>query len=429
MYYKNRRGFRWIFLFSCLLAAWAGDGARGALQPPSQYLLVPIGRIGFDIEAPGVTIEGMEAVLEYASRKSRITHIIFVIDSPGGLVSEAREISSLLEEYSNRFQYISWVVQAKSAACYFVFNSDIVFVEDRAVQGAALHYRASKSGLVEYDAKMNAAGAANLAAVAESNGFSADLARAMVDPSHELFVQKFDSGQIELSGSMPESSPGVLVERIDGPDTVLALTAREAIEIGLGLPAPPGGIDSVATILGDTALESAGRYGKVLLKRAYDDLREAEQVRINTVNDIDSAITEIGFRSSGIESIRMRAIQAAPDRYDYEKVITDDGQIILSPAAQVLWRNRTDAAIASWNDVILNCQDIGSLFRECAVALKRLRRYPVRSTSKQVHEHEISRLTDRLDEIRRHERDLENAIAEARRRIRLLEASRRRVFW
>lgn len=255
--------------------------APGAIAAgPGQYLLVPVkGGIG-----DAVTARGIGGALKEA-RALGVRHVVFEIDTPGGAVDEAEAIVKEMENFREGAEkgapvaLHAYVRNAISAGIWVLFACDDVCWAENGTAGGAVAYHVNRStGSAEVDAKMNSILAAERAAAAEQRGHSRHLVRAMMIPEASLHAWRTRDGRALMSDSFPPSGPDVLNPRtLDGPGSVLTLTAADALEIGFGRVVAAGP-SAMGPALGVAAWESAGDSAtKIMEQAARSAQRESEQ--------------------------------------------------------------------------------------------------------------------------------------------------------
>lgn len=161
---------------------------------------------------------GLEAFLTRATEEAReegADHIIFEIDTPGGRVDSAGQISKLLQNLD--IPTTSYVVnQAYSAGSYIALNTDSIYMKPQATMGA--------SGVITSDGnaadqKAQSAWIAAMKSAAESKGRDPLYAAAMADKSIDL--PELDAGEGEFLTLGPSSalevgySEGTIEDRVE----------------------------------------------------------------------------------------------------------------------------------------------------------------------------------------------------------------------
>ena len=183
----------------------------------------------------------IERTLEFAS-KNGIKHIVFRIDSPGGLLSTAEAIVDIMTKYDDVLEYHALVKKGLSASIWIIFACDTIYVTSDTVIGAAVPYT-GKLGAVQVDEKFNSAIAAKLATIAESKGHSTVLLRAMILQGAAVYASTDIDGTTSISNVLPTDSKGISINAVDTAETVLTLTGQEAVELGLAKFAPNNASD------------------------------------------------------------------------------------------------------------------------------------------------------------------------------------------
>ncbi len=374
-------------------AADAGSptAAAGA-GPVVRYMLIPIkGTIGFFPDEPEdecVTGEGLHNALQRA-KKAGVRHVVFYIDSPGGYSKDADDIVRVLREFQEDLTLIAVVRKSMSAAMWVTFGVSHIFVLPAASSGAALEYSQDpRTGSAAVDQKLLAATGAGLASWAESHGHNGAIARAMVDPSAELWATEGTRGTVLSEHRKNETS--IL---IDGPDTVVALTAHEMLRYGVAKR-----IDSITNLGGHFEAprwEQWGNYGEREMFNVSNALAKGER---RAVAEYESLEQRLLRAVDGIGSMLRSAVGSARDAepsapYSYENVWTGSGRYQFTAAGRNQWRNDNQRAIQAWKEVANLVGHVAELLKEAerAVAHK-----PHSEYERVVASHRVR--TNRLDE-------------------------------
>ncbi len=89
--------------------------------------------------------ELMEQVAEEADKYGPGQTIVFVIDSPGGLVTEMEQIHDTLMEIKKRHRLVAWIKEAISAACATSLHCDEIYFMTVGSAGAMTAFGGGKS--------------------------------------------------------------------------------------------------------------------------------------------------------------------------------------------------------------------------------------------------------------------------------------------
>lgn len=200
--------------------------AKPTLKREGVDLIVEIpmvGTFGQDIYPLSIA-EGLEWAAEQGA-----TDIVFRLNSGGGEVWAADEIVEIMSQHAGKFRYHALIEQAISATIWTVFNCDTITMVPGATVGGAVVYRMGGTGSAEVDLKMNSIIASKLAATAESKGHHPALVRAMILSEAAVYAER-RGGSWVLTDTVP-TEPGY--DTIDGPDSVLTLTADQAAKYGI----------------------------------------------------------------------------------------------------------------------------------------------------------------------------------------------------
>ncbi|MHC4428071.1 MAG: Clp protease/crotonase-like domain-containing protein, partial [Planctomycetota bacterium] len=84
--------------------------------------------------------EEMEAIAEEADKYGPGQIIVFIIDSPGGLVTETETIHATLMEIKKRHRLVAWIKEAISAACATALHCDEIYFMTEGSAGAMTAY-------------------------------------------------------------------------------------------------------------------------------------------------------------------------------------------------------------------------------------------------------------------------------------------------
>jgi ClpP class serine protease len=228
-----------------------------------------------------ITAQFVEEVLRKAAQE-KAEAVVFEVDSPGGLVRELEAVRDALDaaEAKDNPVKIAFYVQkeAMSAAALLCLSSHNFYVGKGASFGAAVGWHTNDTGKVEVDAKFNAAFASSWRGRAERVGRPGILVDAMVLLEKEIWADQSttpwklsatggatggrpeDRNDDDASSDMPsrrrsnkpEAKPLV---QLDSKETILALTAEEALKVG----AVDGLLGSGAAVADKLGLEKSGR--------------------------------------------------------------------------------------------------------------------------------------------------------------------------
>ncbi|MEM7755959.1 MAG: hypothetical protein AAF297_10030 [Planctomycetota bacterium] len=313
----------WLLLL-CLGLVSASALGRSDVQ---RVLTVPCkGTVGEQI-----TAAGLADAFRRAGRQ-KVERVILEVDSPGGYVYEADALIAVLRDHSEAFDVVAVVDgEALSAATVLLAGADAWFVTAGSNVGAAVAFAEDRStGSVDVDAKFNGVWSSSLAGLADENGWSGDLFRAMVERGVTLYAGwAVDAETPVFSRTWPEGMDRV--KRIDTEDTVLALNAGELVDLGLARVLDDTSLDGVAEAMDWGDVRTAGRYGVTSMTRAG---RERER------------ITEaIGGLHEELEWHMQRGREHDPR---VQRLYFDRDTMMLTPASQRLWAQKARESIGHW---------------------------------------------------------------------------------
>jgi len=266
---------------------WIPQEARSRL---SKAVFIPIkGPVGVD------TVEVVKLGLEAAAEEGAGT-VVLELDTPGGSVSAAREIASLIDQKVGPKQTVVRAVAylsggdfggAWSAGAFLAFSCDSIYARTGTAMGAAQQVvkLGGTSVPVKYfagGAKMDSAWIGTFRAQAEKNGHPPAVAEAMAREECKLWaLAKADEGtKFALEYSDDSELTGAGFANVDGGDSgfilsesfggaesrdlikkqgqILSLTAGQIDEFGIGKVVPEGKklndvLDVEQTALSDTS--------------------------------------------------------------------------------------------------------------------------------------------------------------------------------
>lgn len=170
---------------------------------------------------------GIADSLEWAKQQGA-TDIVFRMNSGGGEVWAAMAIVEIMDDYADQFRYHALIEHAISATIWPSFNCDTITMTPGATFGGAVVYTVNGTGSTEVDLKMTSIYAAKLAGSAEAHGHSPHLIRAMMMSEEAVYAER-KGGEWVLTNVKPDGEHDI----IDGPDTVLTITAEQAAKYGI----------------------------------------------------------------------------------------------------------------------------------------------------------------------------------------------------
>lgn len=346
-----------------------GAGADTKRLDITRYILIPIkGAIGFrpsDANPECVTSDGLRNALRRA-KQAGITHVVLDVDSGGGLVEECDELVRVIRAEKESLRLSAVVRKSISAAMWVTFGADDIFVLPDASSGAALVYSYDPgTGSYEVDQKQLAIAGAGLAAWASDHGHSAALARAMVEPEAELWATPGPQGP--TLSDRRESTESIL---INGPDTIVALTADEMVQYGVAKR-----IQSLAEIgvhIEAPGWEQWGRYGEREMFNVSNELAKGE---LNAKKEFDSLKQRLERAVDGIGGMLTSAVAAArasepESAVSYEHIWTGSGGYQFTAAARDRWKSDHRRAIRAWREVADLVGHVADLLKEAERAVE-----------------------------------------------------------
>lgn len=315
-----------------LLSGWlaVGGGVVGLLGPaptaaaqqrpatstklPGSYIEIPLkGTFGEDFTAAGVY-----DALKTAKQMQRVTHVIFTIDSPGGVVADANAIAAAMDEFDAEFTY-SCVITAKaySASIWVMCRCRNIFFVDGAASGAAVAFsRDESSGAAEVDAKFNSAIASGIAAAAEKKGHPGLLFQAMILPELEVFMVTDEDGKRTFLRNEPSKDKNY--EVLDRRGQVLSLTTNDAVRIGLARRLSRLDLKLIGDVLGVDDWKLHDNSGQDAMKRAKSraeqykrELETLDKKLVKIDEDLKKSVTRLQSSLRSAQNTERQSLSAS----------------------------------------------------------------------------------------------------------------------
>ncbi len=306
------------------------------IDPASQYVVIPVeGTIGEQVTAHGLRT----ALLQTRGRGVR--HVVFTVNSPGGYVFEAVQILETLKEFDAELTFHCVIEEgAISAASVFAAGADMIYVRPGSRLGGAVAYTSNNStGATEVDAKFNSIWSAEVASRAESKGHNGDAFRAMIVVASELW-------QSDADGSLSARARDGHDTQIDGPTTVLTMSAAQMIRGGMArmVETPIDGMGSLTGVDGWTELRGLGQRAMLTAARERADLKRR----------FDAAIEAFQRAADLFE-------QNHPSKVQYLIERSATGMLSMESGSLREWRARTDATVQACNAMLASLKDLATV--------------------------------------------------------------------
>ena len=228
---------------------------------------------------------GVADSLEWA-KENGVTDVVFRINSGGGALWCANDIVAIMKEHKGEFKMHMLIESAISASIWPSFTCDTITMAPGSDFGGAVGYTTNATGSAEVDLKMNSIMSAKLESGADANGHSGYLVRAMILSSASVYAYEED-GEWVFSDTLDGLPRGY--ETIDGPESILTLTAKQAIKYGI-VDAMPNGktLEEWAEIQGIDQWDSAGDIGTELFAKAVKKSKRLEDRLNATIRGFNS---------------------------------------------------------------------------------------------------------------------------------------------
>ncbi len=319
----------------------AKDGPKPAPKPDAiTYYAVPLkGAFGEEITAPGIR----EAIRAAKSKKA--SAVVFQLDSPGGLVADARAIAEVMEKERGDLKYYAVVTEAISASVWVLCNCDRIFFAPGGAAGAAVAFHWDpKSGHADVDAKVSAAIASIVSSAAESHGQSGAAYRAMIVKDAKLFGWTDSRGEYHLGDTSPADAKNV--EQLDNENSVLAWTTEQAAKYQFGILMPAADPAALGALLGAETWQSAGDGGAAAMVRCSREIAQKAKESEKAFEAIKQARDKV-FEAAERVPRQIKVADAAAPEKTVKVFYTGGGQF--TPGSINQWRSQTDKAVNEWS--------------------------------------------------------------------------------
>lgn len=352
-------------------SAWAQDGS---------YVEIPVkGVFGKDF-----TASALGAALAAAKDKG-IKHVVFTVDSKGGIQLAGGDVYRMLSKYDKAFSYHAIVKEATGVALAVVVWCDNVFVQgDAKLGGVNLVVDENKYAGIEPMVVMSHI-ALNAGEDAKRHGQSAELVRAMIDPTEPVFAWKGADGKPVFGRSLPPDTAKDAILLEHPGKKVLTLTAEQALALGFARKheGDAQGLGAVLKISGwkpGTSVQEAMAHAtQVEVKKNNEAMNDREAFLINQNQKRREATKAAIDRFLGL------ANQWNPKAGTYSTYKEggwdgfwhgdgyDTGR--LTPEARRQWRDRTDITVSALSKAFQGVKEMKELEKE-AKGLKQEPMFP-----------------------------------------------------
>ncbi len=286
-----------------------------------------------------------------------VTDVVFRINSGGGALWCANDMVAIMKEYRGELKMHMLIESAISASIWPAFNCDTITMAPGSDFGGAVGYTTNSTGSAEVDLKMNSIMSAKLESTADANGHSGYLVRAMILSEAAVYAYKDDNDEWVFS----DTTHGIPsnYETIDGPNSVLTLTAKKAIKYGIVDAMTEGkSLEEFARIRGFEKWDSVGDIGHTIAKRDNKKSKVLQKRLDSTLSSFQSNIND--YNSTTRISIRGAAMQSLKKNLGMYKRIMRQAESMAMPSI-----------VDGYEDAI----DVEYWEQEIETNLARLRRY------------------------------------------------------
>ena len=239
----------WALAF--VLVIWTAKSARGADAPSTKpaatgadaaeatYYTIPIIKKATIEEG---TAERFSKALD-AARAAKASHVLLVLDTPGGRVDEMNLMLELMAASSSEFKFAALVHNAGSAGAVLAMSCPDVVITPSGAMGAAAMVGLPDDARLRM--KIESYNLAKVRAAVEAAGHDVLIARGMMEPGLRLaevtsrdgerrIVDPEEVGkQAKARGKKAKLPDGAKIRTLKEKGTLISLTPDEALELGV----------------------------------------------------------------------------------------------------------------------------------------------------------------------------------------------------
>lgn len=279
-----------------------------------------------------------------------VTDVVFRINSGGGEVWCANDMVDIMNDYRSDFKMHMLIESAISASIWPSFNCDTITMAPGSDFGGAVVYR-QVTGNLEVDKKMNSIWANKLASAAEAQGHLGILVPAMIVSENSVYAYKDENGEWAFSNTtegLPKN-----YEVIDGPDTILTLTQKQALKYGLTFGLTDGNsLDEWAQVHGIEKWDNAGDYGHETVSKDVEDCKRVRDRLMASINGFYSELEQ--FNASNSFRYAGSALNSMKRHLGYYKRHIRDAEEMHMPSIVDSFEQAID--VTYWQDWITDTQ-------------------------------------------------------------------------
>lgn len=334
------------------------------------YLEVPIhGSFGHSVFA-----NGLRQVLAYAVRH-QIPHVVFHVDSEGGNIDEAKAAYELLKHYDNKLTYHAVVRQCVGDALAVALWCDTVHLYPGSIIGGSNKKWSQRSD--KYDPEEESIIRAQVAneVVVQTQQHrrhvrGSEMVRAMIDPAVQIAIWRGDNNQIVMGATVPPNVPHDQIVLTDGADSVLVLSANQAVE--LGADSFDGDVKELGETLGLSGWKRESDYGQRAMQEASAERhRRAKEAKSKYEAAAQKNIRRRQTAEQYIEHNLKQAAAWDPSKGSYATYSSrwrwgSESTTRLTKDSREKWRDHTDASTTYLRQAAKGMKTIKKLDEEAA---------------------------------------------------------------
>jgi hypothetical protein len=286
-------------------------------SPDAAYYVIPIK----DEVAEGIS-DAFAKALD-AARAAKATHVLLVLDTPGGLVAEMHAMLELMAA-APEFHFVALVHNAGSAGAVLAMSCPDVVITPSGAMGAAAMVGLPRDEILRM--KMESYNAAKVRAAVEAAGHEVLLARGMMEPGLEIVAITGRDGQRRIvnaqearknakaHGKNFKLADGASMKTLKAKGTLISLAPEEAVNLGVARGILQTGqrarssdttfpLDDIAPLIGLSSWKQVGTAEPMMRKFRANVAREnylAEHK--HELDQLDAKIKSLQQNANGLQS-------------------------------------------------------------------------------------------------------------------------------
>ena len=242
-------GLRALWVVGFIVLTWASAASRGSTpstEPSAAesgeeatYYVIPIIK---KVTIEEGTADRFSKALD-AARAAKASHVLLVLDTPGGRVDEMNRMLELMAASATEFRFVALVHNAGSAGAILAMSCPDVVITPSGAMGAAAMVGLPDDARLRM--KIESYNLAKVRAAVEAAGQDLLIARGMMEPGLHLVQITSRTGerrivdaeevgkQAKARGKKAKLPDGAKMATLKNKGTLISLAPEEALELGV----------------------------------------------------------------------------------------------------------------------------------------------------------------------------------------------------